>query len=187
MRRIALALAVLAVLIIGATSARGYFFGGWPETCLEMNDMVEVSEFGSGAVGIYQKAFGDGPAAQAACQRDHRQDVRRAFAWAIGPEPTTTAEVSGIGPTVSEPIALAPGLYTIQISWSNNRSAFGNADNFIAKVVRPNRFDEGVANEIAVEGVITSTFDVRDPGETVLIQTESVGQACNCRAVISPV
>ena len=27
MRRIALALAVLAVLIIGATSARGYFFG----------------------------------------------------------------------------------------------------------------------------------------------------------------
>ena len=47
-----------------------------------MNDMVEASEHGSGAVGIYQRAFGDG--AEAACQNDHRDDIQRAFAWAIG-------------------------------------------------------------------------------------------------------
>ena len=85
MRRVLLTFAVLAVLTIGATSARAYFFGGWPETCLEMNDMVEASQYGSGAVGIYQRAFGDG--AEAACQNDHRDDIRRAFAWAISTAP----------------------------------------------------------------------------------------------------
>lgn len=71
--------ALLAIATVAGSSA--YFSGGWPETCLEMNDMVEASAQGSGAVGIYQRAFGD--RAEVACQRDHLEDVRRAFAWAI--------------------------------------------------------------------------------------------------------
>ena len=78
--------ALLAVAAVGGTSA--YINGGWPETCLEMNDMVEASPLGSGAVGIYQRAFGG--QAEAACQNDHRDDVRRAFAWAIGGASTPT-------------------------------------------------------------------------------------------------
>ena len=86
MRRVLFALAALAIMAISATSARAYFFGGWPETCVEMNNMVEASQFGSGAVGIYERAFGDG--AEAACQNDHRNDIQRAFAWAVSAAPT---------------------------------------------------------------------------------------------------
>ncbi|MDE2767338.1 MAG: hypothetical protein OXO54_09290 [Chloroflexota bacterium] len=38
--------------------------------------------------GIYQKIFGD--QAEAACQNDHRENVRRMFAWTMSEEPTTT-------------------------------------------------------------------------------------------------
>ncbi len=74
-----------AVITAGlmAGSALGYFKGGWPETCLEMNDMVEASSLGSGAVGIYQRAFNDQYSAEVTCRRDHLQDVRGAFSWAL--------------------------------------------------------------------------------------------------------
>ena len=68
--------------IAAVASSLAYFRGGWPETCLEMNDMVESSPLGSGAVGIYQRAFG--VHAEPACQNDHRGDVQGAFAWAFG-------------------------------------------------------------------------------------------------------
>ena len=92
--------ALLAIAAAAGSSA--YFSGGWPETCLEMNDMVEASAQGSGAVGIYQRAYGD--QAEVACQRDHLRDVRRAFAWAIGDNGT-----AGGQPTV----VLSPNLQAI--------------------------------------------------------------------------
>ena len=70
----------LAALAVGSVSA--YFDGGWPETCVEMNDMVETHLGNSGNVGIYQKVFGD--QAEKACQNDHRSDVQGAFGWAFG-------------------------------------------------------------------------------------------------------
>ena len=73
---------LVLVTVIGSASA--YFAGGWPETCLEMNDMVEASPRGSGAVGIYQRAFG--ARAETLCQADHRNDVRGTFGWAFGYE-----------------------------------------------------------------------------------------------------
>ena len=79
---VALGLVLIAVSAAAVASVSAYIDGGWPETCLEMNDMVEASPLGSGAVGIYQRAFGD--QAEQACRNDHRDDVRRAFAWAIG-------------------------------------------------------------------------------------------------------
>ena len=61
----------------------------WPTTCVELNDIVEGHLGNQGNVAIYQNTFGD--QAEAACQNDHREDVRSVFAWAIpepAPEPT---------------------------------------------------------------------------------------------------
>ncbi len=55
----------------------------WPTTCVELNDIVEAHLGNQGNVGIYQRAFGDG--AEQACQNDHRDDVRSAFAWVNDP------------------------------------------------------------------------------------------------------
>ena len=66
----------------------------WPTTCVELNDIVEGHLGNQGNVAIYQNTFGD--QAEAACQNDHRNDVRSVFAWAIGgdgstPPPTPAA------------------------------------------------------------------------------------------------
>ena len=55
----------------------------WPTTCVELNDIVEGHLGNQGNVAIYQNTFGN--QAEAACQTDHRNDVRSVFAWAIGP------------------------------------------------------------------------------------------------------
>ena len=62
----------------------------WPTTCVELNDIVEGHLGNQGNVAIYQNTFGD--QAEAACQNDHREDVRSVFAWAIG---GATASASG--------------------------------------------------------------------------------------------
>ena len=55
----------------------------WPSTCVALNDIVEAHLGNTGNVQIYQRTFGPGPAAESACQRDHRADVRGLFAWAF--------------------------------------------------------------------------------------------------------
>ena len=54
---------------------------GWPETCVELNDIVENHLGNTGNVGIYQAVFGD--QAEQGCQNDHREDVRSVFVWAL--------------------------------------------------------------------------------------------------------
>ena len=83
----------------------------WPTTCVELNDIVEGHLGNEGNVAIYQNTFGD--QAEAACQNDHRDDVRSVFAWAIGttgaaPPPAPPA------PTPSPPTLplVAPALYS---------------------------------------------------------------------------
>ena len=69
----------------------------WPTTCVELNDIVEGHLGNRGNVAIYQNTFGN--QAEAACQNDHRNDVRSVFAWAIGSAmpsaPTTTVDATG--------------------------------------------------------------------------------------------
>ncbi len=98
-------LTVLAVgvSLVATHTAAAYFPGGWPESCLEVNDMVEGSPRGSGAVGIYQRAFGE--AAEQACRNDHTQDVRRAFAWAF-PEVVPASAAPGPAHTTASPAAV---------------------------------------------------------------------------------
>ena len=66
----------------------------WPTTCVELNDLAEAAAGNDQNVGIYQRAFGD--QAEAQCQNDHRDDVRRTFAWALG---GTGEAVAGTWPT----------------------------------------------------------------------------------------
>ena len=56
----------------------------WPNTCVELNDIVEGHLGNSNNVGIYQRVFDADSAAEGACQHDHRTDVRDVFAWAFG-------------------------------------------------------------------------------------------------------
>ncbi len=85
----------------------------WPTTCVELNDIVEGHLGNQGNVAIYQNTFGD--QAEAACQNDHRNDVRSVFAWAIGttgaaPPPAPPAPTPS-PPTSSLPL-VAPALYS---------------------------------------------------------------------------
>ena len=70
----------------------------WPMTCVDLNDIVEEHLGNLHNVGIYQNTFGD--QAEAACQNDHRDDVRGVFAWAFGG--------SSSAPTASPPTASLP-------------------------------------------------------------------------------
>ena len=49
----------------------------WPATCVALNDVVEAHLGNDGNVGIYQRAFGAGSAAEAACQGDHAPTCAR--------------------------------------------------------------------------------------------------------------
>ena len=73
--------------------------GGWPTTCIGMNDTVEAHLNRPGNVGIYQRAFGGGPDAEQACRRDHRDDTRAAFAWLLAEStPSVPATPIDVGP-----------------------------------------------------------------------------------------
>ena len=69
--------------------------GGWPTTCVDLNDIVERHLGNDHNVGIYQGTLGNG--AESGCQLDHRDDVRATFAWAQprtvpGPAPRSPSE-----------------------------------------------------------------------------------------------
>ena len=55
--------------------------GGWPATCVELNDIVENSLGNDRNVGIYQRTFGE--EAETACRQDHADNVRAVFGWAV--------------------------------------------------------------------------------------------------------
>ena len=68
------------------------YYEGWPESCIAMNDQMELAQAllaetdqqsaaHIGNIGIYERVFGSG--AEAACRADHRDDVRGAFIWAF--------------------------------------------------------------------------------------------------------
>ena len=78
-----------AVAVAAAAAVSTPVFAQWPTTCVDLNDIVENHLGRDNNVGIYQRVFGD--QAEAACQGDHRQDVRGVFAWAFDLEPARSA------------------------------------------------------------------------------------------------
>ncbi|MCY3895182.1 MAG: hypothetical protein OXG17_01800, partial [Chloroflexi bacterium] len=77
-RAAVLLMATIALVTLGVSIARAQ----WPTTCVELNDLAEAAAGNHQNVGIYQRLYGD--QAEAQCQTDHRDDVRRTFAWALG-------------------------------------------------------------------------------------------------------
>ena len=77
-RAASLFMATIALVTFGVSIAHAQ----WPTTCVELNDLAEAAVGAHRNVGIYQRAYGD--QAEAQCQNDHRDDVRRTFAWALG-------------------------------------------------------------------------------------------------------
>ena len=82
MRRIRTTLMAAVVAVAAAAAFSTPVFAQWPTTCVDLNDIVEQHLGRTNNVGIYQRVFGD--QAEAACQGDHREDVRGVFAWAFG-------------------------------------------------------------------------------------------------------
>ncbi len=84
---LAASFAVAAVLVLAPTA-----LAQWPTTCVELNDIVEAHLGNHGNVGIYQRVFGAD--AEAGCRRDHREDVRSTFGWAVGASSPSPEAVS---------------------------------------------------------------------------------------------
>ena len=80
MRYLRVLLVALATTLAFASPA----LAQWPTACVDLNDIVEAHLGNEGNVGIYQRTFD--AAAEAACQSDHRDDVRAVFAWAFDAE-----------------------------------------------------------------------------------------------------
>ncbi|MCY3957362.1 MAG: ankyrin repeat domain-containing protein [Chloroflexi bacterium] len=94
MRRLRNVLSALAAAVAAAMVFATPVFAQWPTTCVDLNDIVEQHLGRTNNVGIYQRVFGD--QAEAACQGDHREDVRGVFAWAFGlATPTAPPAVAG--------------------------------------------------------------------------------------------
>ena len=103
----ALAAGILSIAAVAIAAAHeDHSTDEWPMTCVDLNDVVEEHLGNDHNVGIYQNTFGD--QADAACQNDHRNDVRGVFVWAFddSASPSTPSV-----PAASLPLA-DPGLYS---------------------------------------------------------------------------
>lgn len=81
---LALVSAMLATVAIATVAS-----AQWPSTCVELNDIVEMSLGNHHNVGIYERVFGDD--AEEACRNEHRDDARSLFAWSVlGETPAVT-------------------------------------------------------------------------------------------------
>ena len=103
----ALAAGILSIAAVAIAAAHeDHSTDEWPMTCVDLNDVVEEHLGNDHNVGIYQNTFGD--QAEAACQNDHRNDVRGVFAWAFGD--SSSAPTPSV-PTASLPL-VDPALYS---------------------------------------------------------------------------
>ncbi len=103
----ALAAGILSIAAVAIAAAHeDHSTDEWPMTCVDLNDVVEEHLGNDHNVGIYQNTFGD--QADAACQNDHRNDVRGVFAWAFGD--SSSAPTPSV-PTASLPL-VDPALYS---------------------------------------------------------------------------
>ncbi len=97
--------------------------GGWPTTCVELNDIVERNLENEDNVGIYQRVFLN--EADAGCRSDHLEDVQTTFAWARPPNKLspTRSDTPPIGdfaqsnPALQQLLSRLPGLRNHIYEW----------------------------------------------------------------------
>ena len=176
----ALAAGILSVMAVAmATAHEDHGTGEWPTSCVDLNDIVEEHLGRTGNVGIYQRTFGD--QAEAACQNDHRNDVRSVFAWAIHAPTPEPVVLSGQGNSVSDQFTLSKARYVVTASWSNNFYDSGGGDNFISKMIAVNgEIQESffcsdkatLTNVLQGEGSVQVTIDVCTDVATLYTQVE---------------
>ena len=105
--------ALLAVALLAALAFASPALAQWPTACVTLNDIVEAHLGNHGNVGIYQRTFDAG--AEAACQSDHRDDVRhrlrlglrRSSRWPHRPHPLARLPASR-STTSSKPTSATP-------------------------------------------------------------------------------
>ena len=86
--RIRLSLALVSAML-GTVAIAAVASAQWPTTCVELNDIVEMSLGNHHNVGIYQRVFGND--AEEVCRNEHQDDARSLFAWAnLDETPTVT-------------------------------------------------------------------------------------------------
>ena len=97
--------AALAATAGALTPPTSQFVGGWPTTCVYLNDVVEAHVGNDHNVGLYVRAFSD--QAEAWCQRDHAEDVRGTFAWAspCGAAQPAGSEIPAPSPAIHAAVA----------------------------------------------------------------------------------
>ena len=113
---------VLSAVVGTATAHDDHGADQWPTTCVDLNDIVEEHLGNHRNVGIYQNTFGE--QAEAACQNDHRDDVRSVFAWAIGGEASSVPMVVELTVTSTEVPADLPAYDRDE--WGRWRDADGD-------------------------------------------------------------
>lgn len=84
-RTILAVLVAILTLTVALSIAYAATPGGWPTTCVELNDIIETHRGNLDRVGLYQRVHAD--QAEQACQNDHRAQIQTWFAW-IRPTPT---------------------------------------------------------------------------------------------------
>ncbi len=177
----AVAAGIMSIVAIAIAAAHDdHSSGQWPTSCVDLNDIVEAHLGNDHNVGIYQRTFGD--QAEAACQNDHRNDVRSVFAWAIHEPTPEPVVVSGRGNSVSDQFTLAKGRYVVTASWSNNLLSPGSGRNFISRIIAVNGeiqesffcSDKAIlTNVIQASGSVQITIDVCSDVATLYMQVES--------------
>ena len=73
--------------------------GGWPTTCVYLNDVIEAHLGNDHNVGIYAQVFGN--QAESWCQQDHADDVRQVFGWARPCDEAHVARGGRTGPILA--------------------------------------------------------------------------------------
>ena len=101
-RLLSATVAALAALALAVATAAA----DWPTTCVGANDAFETMAGRPQNVGVYQRVYVHEHAAEAACRRDHRGDVRAAFWWAVqgaAQAPTATPPQPAPAPALPTP------------------------------------------------------------------------------------
>ena len=122
--------------------------GGWPESCVELHDIVETYLGNDGNVGIYERTFGE--QAEAACRQDRADDVRAAFGWAApcGAASPTLHDLAQVESSMRMVLVRLPWLACQVYPWLAD-GVSGHDYRWLESLMNLARINESFAMEVA--------------------------------------